>query len=47
MTIALILSTLIGRKQSVDKISKKDWRCAIFYLIHLIYGGAFLIMLIA
>ena len=47
MTVGIVLSIWIVRKLSDHTIIKKDGRCMLFYLIPLIYGGAFLTMLIA
>jgi len=47
MAVAIALNALVLRKLIAIHTSESGWRCAPLYLIPLLYGGAFVTMLIA
>ncbi len=47
MSVAVVLSMFVVRKLTMEHVSDSGWRRMLFYLIPVLYGGAFSLMLIA
>ena len=47
MSVAVVLSLVIVRKLNSEHVSGSGWRSVLFYLIPVLYGGGYFVMLIA